>query len=242
MFASHQDYETAAVVPLALGFEIAERFTPARRPDRLAHLRVDLLALVVLLAGVNASRAGLGVLFAASGSTGSRRSSAFGRCRGRRRSRSGSPATAAGRLDWVGVQELPAVGADRDRVARSAEVGLQVPDGRPVCASATLKERHAETPARSVRGSVARETFESPTVFTLASTFSGTARRQPSAGNVKHLTVVLPPTGVSSEKTVCARPGRRRGRRGPRARLHGRAPPTSRSGRRPRRDRASPRA
>lgn len=67
MFANYQDYETAAVVVLALGFDIAERWTPARRLDRLAHFRVDLLALVVLLVGVNASRAGLGALFSASG-------------------------------------------------------------------------------------------------------------------------------------------------------------------------------
>lgn len=66
MFQRFEDFETLAFLVLALVFEAAERLRPQRSLERRRHLRHDLLAFVVLIIGVNASRfalrAGLGPL------------------------------------------------------------------------------------------------------------------------------------------------------------------------------------
>lgn len=59
VFQRFEDFETLTFVLLGLLFEAAERLRPQRPLDRRRHLRHDLVALVVLIAGVNASRAAL---------------------------------------------------------------------------------------------------------------------------------------------------------------------------------------
>src|SRR5262249_33443893 len=63
MFERSEDYETAVLVVLALCFEAAERLRPDRRIDKKAHLRLDVLALIVLFVAVGLSRKGLSIAF-----------------------------------------------------------------------------------------------------------------------------------------------------------------------------------
>jgi sterol desaturase/sphingolipid hydroxylase (fatty acid hydroxylase superfamily) len=58
-FTKYEDYEFCAIVVFAIVFELWERRRPAAALDRRGQLRRDLIALVVVVAAVNASRLGL---------------------------------------------------------------------------------------------------------------------------------------------------------------------------------------
>jgi sterol desaturase/sphingolipid hydroxylase (fatty acid hydroxylase superfamily) len=63
VFQRFEDYETTALVALALCFETAERLRPDRKIDKKVHLRLDVIALIVLFVAVGLSRKGLGLAF-----------------------------------------------------------------------------------------------------------------------------------------------------------------------------------
>lgn len=62
LFTKYEDYEFCALVAFALLFELWERRRPAIVHDRRAHLRRDLLAMLVAVVAINASRLGLTTL------------------------------------------------------------------------------------------------------------------------------------------------------------------------------------
>jgi sterol desaturase/sphingolipid hydroxylase (fatty acid hydroxylase superfamily) len=63
MFERFEDYETTALVALALCFEVAERLRPDRKIDKKVHIRLDVVALIVLFVAVGLSRKGLSIAF-----------------------------------------------------------------------------------------------------------------------------------------------------------------------------------
>jgi sterol desaturase/sphingolipid hydroxylase (fatty acid hydroxylase superfamily) len=63
VFQRYEDYETAALVVLALSFEVAERLRPGWKIDKKAHLRLDVVAVIVLFVAVGLSRKGLAIAF-----------------------------------------------------------------------------------------------------------------------------------------------------------------------------------
>ena len=63
MFQKYEDFETVALVGLALVFEVAERLRPARSHDRRRGLRLDIVALIVLLVAAGLARNGIVAAF-----------------------------------------------------------------------------------------------------------------------------------------------------------------------------------
>lgn len=59
LYSKYEDYEVTALIVFAILFEVCERVRPANALDRRSALRMDVVAILVAVAAINASRFGL---------------------------------------------------------------------------------------------------------------------------------------------------------------------------------------